>query len=64
MSRYDSSSEIKLFSVVIQFFIVAALTNLLMAQTPVPAGDVGGVWTFSNSPYMVSGEITVPYEVY
>jgi len=31
----------------------------LTAQTIVPAGEVRGVWTFQNSPYLVEGDIVV-----
>ncbi len=66
MLKFNSGSIKKQFSCVflfvMQIFIVIAIANMLMAQTLVPAGDIGGLWTFSNSPYMVSGEIIVPYD--
>jgi hypothetical protein len=30
------------------------------AQTDIPAGNVSGTWTKSNSPYHIEGEITIP----
>ena len=33
---------------------------MLQAQTPVPAGDVSGLWNIDGSPYLIEGEITVP----
>jgi parallel beta-helix repeat protein len=32
----------------------------LNAQTTIAGGDVYGVWTQANSPYLVTGEITIP----
>lgn len=29
-------------------------------QTDIPAGDVSGTWSLSNSPYQVNGDITIP----
>jgi hypothetical protein len=29
-------------------------------QTDIPAGDVSGTWSLSNSPYQVNGNITIP----
>jgi hypothetical protein len=30
------------------------------ADTPVPGGEVSGVWTAAGSPYLINGEISVP----
>src|SRR5687767_11639317 len=32
----------------------------LHAQTSIPGGNVSGTWTLSGSPYIVTGNITVP----
>ena len=40
--------------------ILFMLTIQLNAQTTIPAGDVYGVWTQANSPYLVTGDITIP----
>ncbi|MCX6743794.1 MAG: hypothetical protein NT116_06215, partial [Candidatus Parcubacteria bacterium] len=41
------------FSLVIQKYQAVAQTNI-------PSGYVGGIWTLANSPYRINGEITVP----
>lgn len=40
-------------------FIFIAFTTF--AQTVVPAGNVQGNWTAANSPYIIQGNITVPF---
>jgi predicted outer membrane repeat protein len=40
--------------------LLASRWNYASAQTDIPAGNVGGTWTHSNSPYQVTGEITIP----
>lgn len=45
-----------LHSIIILFFFVITLN----AQTVVPGGNVSGTWTLANSPYYVTGAITIP----
>ena len=33
-----------------------------LADTHIPAGNVSGVWTFPNSPYIIDGEISIQQE--
>lgn len=40
--------------------ICLILTLSSLAQTNIQGGDVSGTWTSANSPYLVSGEITIP----
>lgn len=42
-------------------FLAAILVSLscLMAQTPIPGGNVNGTWTQDGSPYLIQGDITV-----
>lgn len=46
----------KLFSA----FLLIAFAIYLPGQTPIPAGNVSGIWTKANSPYQVNGNILVP----
>jgi hypothetical protein len=46
------------FSVMV--FLSLAETGIAYAQTDIPAGDVSGTWSLSNSPYHINGEITIP----
>lgn len=39
---------------------VGPVAHTLHAQTTIPGGVVSGLWTYSGSPYMVNGEISVP----
>ena len=48
--------QIQILSILILFLQAAYVT----AQTDVPAGDVSGTWSVTNSPYNINGEITVP----
>ncbi len=41
------------------FFFGMTLSMGLIAQTPVPAGDVSGTWTASGSPYLIQGDIQI-----
>ncbi len=44
-------------------FIFIFLLNLsASAQTTIPGGEVSGVWTKDNSPYLISGDITITGE--
>ena len=42
--------------------IIAFIFSMMamMAQTPIPGGDVYGNWTLAGSPYLIEGDITVP----
>ena len=41
--------------------IIAILFSItLYSQTPVPPGDISGIWTLEESPYLLSGDNTVP----
>ena len=41
-------------------FLFPFESQLTYAQTDIPAGNVSGTWTKSNSPYHIEGEITIP----
>ena len=43
-------------------FFVFLLKVSASAQTNIPGGDVSGIWTKANSPYLISGDITIPNE--
>jgi S-formylglutathione hydrolase FrmB len=44
----------------VMVFLSLAETQIAYPQTDIPAGDVSGTWTLSNSPYHINGEITIP----
>jgi len=41
-------------------FSFITLTIISNAQTVVPPGDVSGTWNVGGSPYLITGEITIP----
>ncbi|MEA3476871.1 MAG: hypothetical protein U9R60_01725 [Bacteroidota bacterium] len=53
-----------IFNMSLCFFLMLSLflieTQPAYAKTDIPAGDVSGTWTQSNSPYNINGEITIP----
>jgi parallel beta-helix repeat protein len=34
----------------------------VFSQTPVPGGNVSGTWTLAGTPYLINGEITIPFD--
>ncbi|MCK4653808.1 MAG: chitobiase/beta-hexosaminidase C-terminal domain-containing protein, partial [Candidatus Cloacimonetes bacterium] len=44
----------------ISFFLILLNILFLSAQTNIPGGDVSGIWTQENSPYLIEGEIVIP----
>ncbi|MCD4817797.1 MAG: right-handed parallel beta-helix repeat-containing protein [Candidatus Cloacimonetes bacterium] len=40
--------------------LLLLLISVLSAQTYISAGDVSGIWTLTNSPYYIDGEIEIP----
>lgn len=42
--------------------LVSAMSGIILADTPVPGGDVSGTWALAGSPYLVNGEISVPLD--
>ncbi|MCK4655176.1 MAG: T9SS type A sorting domain-containing protein [Candidatus Cloacimonetes bacterium] len=44
--------------IIILFFLLLIIT-FSVADTHIPAGNVNGVWTFPNSPYIIDGEISI-----
>ncbi|MCK4312468.1 MAG: right-handed parallel beta-helix repeat-containing protein [Candidatus Cloacimonetes bacterium] len=44
--------------IIIIFFLLLIIT-FIYADTHIPAGNVSGVWTFANSPYIIDGEISI-----
>ena len=49
---------IRCLPLVVLFLVLSLQTGF--AQTDIPAGDVSGTWSLSNSPYHVNGNITIP----
>ena len=48
-----------------RFFIIISLLfpiTISFADTHIPGGDVSGIWTFPNSPYIIDGEINIPVD--
>jgi len=41
------------------FFVLLFTTMVVSAQTQISGGNVSGVWTQANSPYMINGDINV-----
>jgi len=39
-------------------FLLATIT-FSIAETHIPAGDVNGLWSYGNSPYIIDGEISI-----
>ena len=46
----------KKITIIFSLLYVFALS---FADTHIPAGNVSGVWTFANSPYIIDGEISI-----
>ena len=44
---------------IIIIFSLSLITTFSLADTHIPAGNVNGVWTFPNSPYIIDGEISI-----
>jgi hypothetical protein len=40
-------------------FIIVLFASCLLAQTPVPGGNVSGTWSAAGSPFLVQGDIVV-----
>ena len=40
------------------FLVLMQITGL--SKTIIPGGDVSGTWTLANSPYQITGDITIP----
>jgi parallel beta-helix repeat protein/predicted outer membrane repeat protein len=40
--------------------MIFILTGLVQAQTIIPGGSVGGSWTVVGSPYLITGDVTIP----
>ncbi|HFD05168.1 MAG TPA: T9SS type A sorting domain-containing protein, partial [Firmicutes bacterium] len=40
-------------------FSVLFIFSFLFTETHIPGGNVSGVWTFENSPYIIDGEISI-----
>jgi len=40
-------------------FSLLLIITFIYADTHIPAGNVNGVWTFPNSPYIIDGEISI-----
>jgi len=45
---------------IIILFGVLLIAAISFATIHIPEGDVSGVWTYANSPYIIDGEITIP----
>ena len=41
-------------------FLLFVITNFCFAQTNIPQGDVSGIWTIENSPYLIYGDLEIP----
>jgi hypothetical protein len=41
--------------------LIDALTGDIVTQTIIPPGDVNGTWNVGGSPYLINGEITIPF---
>ncbi len=47
---------------IIIIFSLLFIFAFSLADTHIPAGNVSGVWTFNNSPYIIDGEISIQQE--
>jgi len=47
---------------IIIVFILLLITAISFAETHIPPGNVSGIWTFPNSPYIIDGEINIPVD--
>lgn len=50
----------KCIQTLLSVFLFATFSIGSYSQTIIPQGDVYGVWTAANSPYLVTGNITIP----
>jgi len=50
------------FILILCISLLVILTNFSFAQIQISSGDVSGTWTAAGSPYLIQGEITVPYD--
>ena len=49
------------FLVIVPFFTsILFSTNILLAQTNIGGGNVFGIWTADNSPYLINDDIEIP----
>ena len=44
------------------FMLLFLSLGTLFSQTPVPEGNVSGTWTLAGSPYLINGDITIPFD--
>jgi predicted outer membrane repeat protein len=45
---------------VIALIVIFSFTSAVWADTTVPGGNVSGLWTLADSPYLLQGDVTVP----
>jgi hypothetical protein len=55
-----TSAGFSLSTIVTMVALLLAFPAPAAAATTIPAGDVSGTWTATNSPYLIDGDITVP----
>ncbi len=44
---------------IIIIFSLLLISTISFAETHIPAGEVSGIWTFPNSPYIIDGHINI-----
>jgi parallel beta-helix repeat protein len=44
------------------FMLLFLSLRTVFSQTPVPGGNVSGTWTLAGTPYLINGEITIPFD--
>jgi hypothetical protein len=59
VKKYPKNTYMKNFSIIV-LCTGLFLSSMISAQTIVPAGPVSGIWTKTNSPYRIQGDINVP----
>ena len=45
--------------IIVTIFSLLLIYVILFSDTHIPAGNVSGIWEFSNSPYIIDGEINI-----
>jgi len=45
--------------IIVTILILLLIYVILFADTHIPTGNVSGIWEFSNSPYIIDGEINI-----
>ncbi|MBC8526504.1 MAG: right-handed parallel beta-helix repeat-containing protein [Candidatus Cloacimonetes bacterium] len=59
---YNKKGKVRKMKKIIILFGLLLIATISFADTHIPGGDVSGIWTYANSPYIIDGEINIPVD--